>query len=221
VHRPPLQHRPQLRRPHRDHRRRARVAGRRPGQRARPQPGDRGAPLLLPLYRGPARSRPPHPHQRRDAHLELPALADRLRGDLGHRGAVARLPAPAPAAGRARLPEARAPLRRDHARLSGGPGGELLRRLGTAAVALPLLVAALFLGPPWLMVGIIAAAVLVGMWEYVEMMAVRGLPVEAATGALGLAAVFTQVAYGWPGFTLWPALGLLAVGSVLWQEGDR
>lgn len=104
--------------------------------------------------------------------------------------------------------------------MSPSPGGELARRVATAAVALPLLVAALFLGPPWLIVAIIAAAVLVGMWEYVEMMAARGLPVEAVTGALGLAAVFTQVAYGWPGFTLWPALGLVATGSVLWQEGD-
>jgi len=104
--------------------------------------------------------------------------------------------------------------------LSGGPGGELLRRLATAAVALPLLVAALFLGPPWLMVAIIAAAVLLGMWEYMEMMAARGLAAEAVSGALGLSAVFTQVAYGWPPFPLWPALALLAVGSLLWQKGD-
>ena len=92
--------------------------------------------------------------------------------------------------------------------------------MATAAVAIPLLLAVLFLGPPWLTVAVVAAAVLVGMGEYMEMMAARGLPAEAVSGALGLAAVFTQVACGWPGFTLWPALGLLAVASLLWQRGD-
>ena len=41
-----------------------------------------------------------------------PALADRVRGDLCHRNAVARLPPAPPARGHARLPEARAALRR-------------------------------------------------------------------------------------------------------------
>ena len=72
----------------------------------------------LPLHGRPARSRPADPHQRRAAHQQLPALADRLRGDLGHRRALARLPAPAPAAGGRGLPEARAEVRRDRARLS-------------------------------------------------------------------------------------------------------
>jgi hypothetical protein len=38
-----------------------------------------------------ARPRPAHPHVGRAAHLELPALADRLRGDLHLAGALARL----------------------------------------------------------------------------------------------------------------------------------
>ena len=54
----------------------------------------RGAALVVPLHGRPARSRPAHPHQRRAARLELPALADRLRRDLGDRGALAGLPAP-------------------------------------------------------------------------------------------------------------------------------
>ena len=65
------------------------------------------ASLAAHLYTaGPARPRPADPHERRAAGLQLPAVADRLLGDLGHGGAVARLPAPPPAAGDPRLPEA-------------------------------------------------------------------------------------------------------------------
>ena len=46
----------------------------------------------LPLHRRPARSRPADPHLGRAAGLELPALADRLRRDLGDADALARLP---------------------------------------------------------------------------------------------------------------------------------
>jgi phosphatidate cytidylyltransferase len=104
--------------------------------------------------------------------------------------------------------------------LSPGPGSDLARRLATAAVAVPLLLAALFLGPPWLVVALVAAAVLLGMWEFMGLMSARGLVPEPLTGALVLAAVFTQVAYGWPVFPLWPAAALLAVGALLWQKGD-
>ena len=52
---------------------------------------------------------------------QLPALADRLRRDLGHRRAVARLPAPAPAAGHRGLPEARAALRRHRTAFEAAP----------------------------------------------------------------------------------------------------
>jgi phosphatidate cytidylyltransferase len=104
--------------------------------------------------------------------------------------------------------------------LSPGPGSDLARRLATAAVALPLLLGALFLGPPWLTVAIVAAAALLGMWEFMGLMSARGLSAEPVTGALVLAAVFTQVAYGWPALSLWPAAALLAVGSLLWQKGE-
>ena len=52
----------------------------------------RAALRRVPLHRRPARSGSADPHQRRDARQQFPALADRLRGDLGHRDAVARLP---------------------------------------------------------------------------------------------------------------------------------
>jgi undecaprenyl diphosphate synthase len=73
----------------------------------------------VPVHRGPARSRSADSDQRRDAREQFPALADRLRRDLGHRNAVARLPpARSPRVG-ARLPEARSTLRR-HQAVAGG-----------------------------------------------------------------------------------------------------
>ena len=58
----------------------------------RPERSRRAAVQRVPLHRRPARSRSADPHQRRDARQQLPALADRLRRDLGHRHALARLP---------------------------------------------------------------------------------------------------------------------------------
>ena len=133
-----LQHRAQLRRPRRDHRRRA--AARR---------GRAGATGAIPrAHRRARRSRrylytagQPDPDLliRTSGELrisQLPALADRLRGDLGDRRALARLPAPAPAAGDRRLPEARAALRRDRPRPDrlppGGWGARLRPQPGAA-----------------------------------------------------------------------------------------
>ena len=67
------------------------------------------------LHRGAARPRPADPHERRTARQQLPAVADRVRGDPRHRRAVARLPLPPPARGGARLPETGPPLRRPQA----------------------------------------------------------------------------------------------------------
>ena len=53
--------------------------------------------------------------ERGDAGFQFPALADRLRRNLGHRDAVAGFSSPAPARSHPRLPEASSPLRRHHA----------------------------------------------------------------------------------------------------------
>ena len=82
-----VQHRAQLRRARRDRRRRAPDRG--PGVSA---DGSTRAVRRVSLHRRPARSRPAHPHQRRDARQQFSAVADRLRRDLGHRDAVAGLP---------------------------------------------------------------------------------------------------------------------------------
>jgi hypothetical protein len=72
----------------------------------------RGALFRVPLHRRPAGSRSAHPDERRDARQQFPALADRVRRDLGDRHVVARLPLSAPARSRHRVSEARPPLRR-------------------------------------------------------------------------------------------------------------
>ena len=45
--------------------------------------------LRASLYRRPPRSRPAHPHQRRNARQQFSALADRLRRNLRHRNSLA------------------------------------------------------------------------------------------------------------------------------------
>src|SRR5262249_60929028 len=179
-----------LRRLHRDHGRRAPPLPGSPGQRPGPAQGGRGDAVLVPLHRGPARPRPADPHERRDADLELPALANRLLGDLGHGRAVARFPPPAPAAGHRGLPEARAPLRRHHRGLTEtvergtrSPGflPNLMRRVLTAAVALPALLAVLFLGPPALGMALVAGALALGLVEFYGLLRARELkPLPAA-----------------------------------------
>ena len=67
---------------------------------------------VVPLHGRPARSRSADSHERRDARQQLPAVADRLRGDLGHRRALAGLPRAASARSHRRLSEARSALRR-------------------------------------------------------------------------------------------------------------
>jgi phosphatidate cytidylyltransferase len=136
--------------------------------------------------------------------------------DLGDRRPVARFPPQAPAPGRRRLPEARAEVRRHH-HLSGAPGfgSNLARRVATAAVAIPLLVAALFKGPPLLGAGIAAAAVLVGQWEFFGLMRARGLAPFSLAGFLCLGAIFLEVAHP-PGLaSLWPAVALAILLSLL------
>ena len=82
--------RPQLRRPRRDRGR----GPADPGRGAHPgRPPRRKDLRRPPLDRGHARSRPPHPDERRDAGVELPPLADRLRRDRRHARPLAGFPA--------------------------------------------------------------------------------------------------------------------------------
>jgi phosphatidate cytidylyltransferase len=84
------------------------------------------------------------------------------------------------------------------------PGSNLLPRLATAAVALPLLGSALFLGPPALTLAIVAAAILLGLSEFFALMTARGLVAPRLATLILLAGVFCDVLLP-RAFPLWPA----------------
>ena len=44
--------------------------------------------------------------------------------------------------------------------------GDLARRLGTAAIGIPVLALALFWGPPMVIVGVCVVVAAVGLWEF-------------------------------------------------------
>ena len=91
----------------------------------------------------------------------------------------------------------------------------LAARVGTAVVVLPALLAAFFLGPWWLGVGVIAVACLVALYETFGLMRARGLTPLIAAGDLALAATFAQVLcpYTWP--PLLPAVMVIVLATVL------
>ena len=106
-----VQHRAELRRPRGNRRRGApRDSGGRACRRSR-----RAEVCRIPLHSGPAGSRSADPHERRNARQQLSAVADRVRRDLGHRYALARLPPPPSARSGARVSKTRSPLRRHQA----------------------------------------------------------------------------------------------------------
>jgi phosphatidate cytidylyltransferase len=92
----------------------------------------------------------------------------------------------------------------------------LLFRVLTALVVLPLVLLALFLGPPELILAIAALAVLLGMREFFLLAESRGLVSMRLTGVLLGAAIFAEMARpGWSGVPLWPALALVLFATTL------
>jgi len=97
-----------------------------------------------------------------------------------------------------------------------GFGRNLAFRLATAVVALPLLAAAFFLGPPWLGVAIVALALLAGLFEFFGLLRARGVRPMRRTGLLLAAAMFVDVAApGWHGIPVWPLAGLMLLTVTL------
>ena len=76
-------------------------------------------------------------------------------------------------------------------------------------MALPVLLAALFLGPPWLAVALVAGALAVGLVEFFGLLRAREIRPMNRIGFLLAAALFAEVA--WPGGSPVPILPLLAV----------
>jgi phosphatidate cytidylyltransferase len=100
--------------------------------------------------------------------------------------------------------------------LPPGFAANLLRRIATALVALPLLLAAILRGPEELPVAIMAVVVLLGLLEFYRLLEARGLRPLRLTGVVLVAAIFVEVALpGWRGAPFWPLAALLLLTAAL------
>jgi len=99
--------------------------------------------------------------------------------------------------------------------------GNLLRRVATAAVALPLLLAVLFLAPPIAWIALVAVAALLGAWEFFVLLASRGLRPLRWPGLLLMAAVFaSMIEFDRAGPPLWPAALVVLLAAALALASD-
>jgi phosphatidate cytidylyltransferase len=98
----------------------------------------------------------------------------------------------------------------------------LARRVITALVVLPVLLAALLLGPPLLGAAVVLIALLLGMWEFFGLVEARGLVPFRVTGMLVLLAVFVEVVtrLDWVGPPLWPMVALVSLTALLLRVGE-
>jgi phosphatidate cytidylyltransferase len=91
-------------------------------------------------------------------------------------------------------------------------------------VALPALLAVMFLAPPLAMVGVVALAASLGLWEWDALLAARGVRPFRAVGALIAAAVFAEVVLVDPPALLvvsvLPVALLLLMGVMLQRADD-
>src|SRR5690606_11005882 len=162
----------------------------------------------------PAATRPVHPHRRRHADQQLPAVATRLHRTVVHRYPVARARRRDAVARTRRLRPTRAPLRPDR-RTSRRPGDACMTRTRVIAALLmaPLaILAILFLPTPW-MAALAAIVFLAGLWEWLKLAEVEDslhrtillllnlllmvLMVWAAQGSFVLLQIVAVIGVGW------------------------
>src|SRR6185369_2986068 len=175
---------------------------------------------------------PLHPHRRRAARLQLPAVAARLHRALLHRHALARFQRAGargslrvvPAAGAALRPHQRAAARRraglaGRLRAGSAPADRMLRtRVITAAVILLVLVGMIFFAPPAAWSLFVLAIALAGLWEWSRLC---GLPPATQSvylllcGALGGAAWVLHLRAPASAFHE-AGLAVLAVAAAFW-----
>ena len=97
----------------------------------------------------------------------------------------------------------------------------LARRVTTALVALPALLAALFLGPAWLAVAIVALALALGLGEFSSLLRARGIrPMPHVAFPLAAALFLDVVSPGWLGVPFAPLGALLLLTFTLWRGAD-
>lgn len=108
---------------------------------------------------------------------------------------------------------------------------ELARRIGTAIVALPLLLAGMLWAPAWVGFAIVTVAVALGAWEFDGLLRARGLRSFRILGAPMLAWLYMQVARGawgylpiplgyWLELSLWPLVAALVLCALLFRSPD-
>jgi phosphatidate cytidylyltransferase len=83
------------------------------------------------------------------------------------------------------------------------------RRVLTALLTLPPLLLAVFLAPPWVSAGLVAACVLLGLFEFFGLLRARGLRPLQRTGVVLTAALFAEVAA--PSWAPWPLAPLVVL----------
>ncbi len=94
--------------------------------------------------------------------------------------------------------------------------------MATALVALPAVVAAALLGPAWLAVAIVVAALGVGLFEFFALLRARGIRPMRLLGALLAAALFVDVvAPGWLEVPLAPIGAMLLFAFTLARGADH
>ncbi|HEY8234207.1 MAG TPA: phosphatidate cytidylyltransferase [Vicinamibacteria bacterium] len=103
-----------------------------------------------------------------------------------------------------------------------GFGRNLARRLATALVALPAVLAAALLGPAWLALAIVVLALGVGLFEFYALLRARGIRPMRLVGALLAAALFLDVvAPGWLPVPFAPIGALLLLGVALARGAEH
>jgi phosphatidate cytidylyltransferase len=98
---------------------------------------------------------------------------------------------------------------------------DLVRRLATAAIGVPLLALGLFWGPPMLMVAVGAVTAAIGLYEFYVLLAARGVTALRVTGFLLATAFFLQTVR--PALVppaIVPIAALLVLSVMLTRAGD-
>ena len=141
-----------------------------------PDDARRGRHRRAPLHGRPARARPAHPHRRRPAREQLPAVAERLRRALLLRPLLARLRPGTPST--RRWPSTRAAP----AASVASPGPACASASSARPCWCPSWSCVFLLGNPWLTLGIAVLAVLAAYGGVRACCARPGFPVEPGVG---------------------------------------
>jgi phosphatidate cytidylyltransferase len=99
---------------------------------------------------------------------------------------------------------------------------DLARRVLTALLVLPLVLAGLLLGPALLGGAIVLVVLLLGLWEFFGIIEARGLVPYRVTGLIVMLAIFVEVVtrLDWVGPPLWPMVALVTLTSLLLRVGE-